>query len=184
MAIMHSLPLQTQLEVSGLGLSAVCDAVMHQPLNWRVPYKCGILWICLIFSWKPLRQAVSLSHSHFYKSTCTWIKILCILFEFYSYDLSFLLFRFLKRFVCVCYILPRALESPLDIWVLHQHPNLTVGFRLVIYTKDCTLKGLVGIVRRGDLVSYIFFFWRLLLGSSILLGLYMGWLFMRVTFQS
>ncbi len=106
------------------------------------------------------------------------------LFEFYSYDLSFLLFRFLKRFVCVCYILPRALESPLDIWVLHQHPNLTVGYRLVIYTKDCTLKGLVGIVRRGDLVSYIFFFWRLLLGSSILLGLYMGWLFMRVTFQS
>lgn len=74
----------------------------------------------------------------------------------------------------MCYILPRALESPLDIWVLHQHPNLTVGFRLVIYTKDCTLKGLVGIVRRGDLVSYIFFFWRLLLGSSILLGLYMG----------
>ncbi len=106
------------------------------------------------------------------------------LFEFYSYDLSFLLFRFLKRFVCVCYILPRALESPLDIWVLHQHPNLTVGYRLVIYSKDCTLKGLVGIVRRGDLVSYIFFFWRLLLGSSILLGLYMGWLFMRVTFQS
>ncbi len=42
--------------------------------------------------------------------------------------------------VCVCYILPRVSESPLDIWVLHQQPNLAAGYRLVIYTKDCTLK--------------------------------------------